>query len=56
LQREADRTSYAVNIINDKDCKIKIAEVEIQMIWESYFDDLLNEENARKPLKQVDST
>lgn len=43
----------AVNMIKDKDGKILTEEEAIRDRWKSYFEELLNVENGREPLKEA---
>jgi hypothetical protein len=54
LRSRQDKQS--IDIIKDKEGEILTHAEKIQARWKSYFLELLNEDNAREPLEQVDST
>ena len=43
----------SVNIVKDKDGKILTEEEAIKDRWKAYFEELLNVENAREPVNEV---
>jgi len=52
-RQRSRQDKQSINMIKDKDGNILTDEEAIRSRWKSYFEELLNVENAREPLEQV---